>query len=98
MMYIHISVFYIYIYLYCHPQTDCFIVSQLISVASHAGRFNLGLKPGQLYVRVRIIPLSPQSTYVSSGMIRHDVVAFTCLHFALQDTGVLNSYEEFCIT
>ena len=32
---------YIYIYIYCHPQTDCFVVSQLFSVARHVGR----LKP-----------------------------------------------------
>ena len=25
-----------YVYIYCHPQTDCFIVSQLFSVARHA--------------------------------------------------------------
>ena len=28
-----------------HPQTDCFIVSQLFSVARHAGYFNLGVAP-----------------------------------------------------
>ena len=36
---------YIYIYIYCHPHTDCFVVSQLVSVAWHAGRFELGSKP-----------------------------------------------------
>ena len=58
----------------------------------------LGLKPAQLYVRFSIIPLRHQSTYVSSGIIRHYVVAFACLHFALLDTRVFNSYEELCIT
>ena len=75
------------------PQTDCFIVSQLISVPRHAGRFKLGLKPARLYSRLCIIPLSQKSTYVSSGIIRHYVVALVCLHFALLDTRVLNSYE-----
>ena len=28
---------YIYIYIYSHPQTDCFIVSPLFSVARHVG-------------------------------------------------------------
>ena len=36
--YISLSLYiYIYIYIYCHPQTDCFIVSQLFSVARHVG-------------------------------------------------------------
>ena len=63
----------LYIYIYCHPQTDCFVLSQLISVARHVGRFKLGLKPAQFYVRFSIIPLSLQSTYVSSGIMRHYV-------------------------
>ena len=39
-----------YVCMYCHPKTDCFILSQLISVARHAGRFKLGLKPAHLYI------------------------------------------------
>ena len=31
--------FYIYIYIYSHPQTDCFVVSQLLSVASQVRCF-----------------------------------------------------------
>ena len=45
---------------------DCFIVSQLFSVARHVRCFKLGLKPTQLYVRLCIILLSHQLTYVSS--------------------------------
>ena len=48
-------------------------------------------------IRLSIIPLSHQSTYVSSRMIRHYVVAFAYLHFVLLDTRVLNSYEQLCI-
>ena len=33
-------------YIYCHPQTDCFIVSQLFSVARHTRFPKLGSKPG----------------------------------------------------
>ena len=88
---------YIYIYIYNHPHTDCFIVSQLISVARHAECFKLGLNPDQLYIRLSIISLSQQSTYVRSGIIRHYVIAFACLHLALLDTRVLNSYEELWI-
>ena len=92
--------FYIYIYVcvcvcvYCHPRTDCFVVSQLFSVARHVGCLKLGSKPTQLYVRFSILPLSQQSTYASSGIIRHYVAAFVCLHFALPDNRVLNSFEE----
>ena len=62
------------------------------------GCFKLGLKPAQLYGRLSIILISYQSTYISSGIIRHYVVAFICLHFASLDTRVLKSYEELCIT
>ena len=91
-IYIHIYIYtiiYIYIYIYIYIHTDCFIVSQLISVARHVARF---------YVRLSIIQLSHQLMYVSSGIKRHYVVDFTCLHFALPDTIVPNSYEELCIT
>ena len=87
----------VYLYIYCHLQADCFIVSQLFSVARHIGHFKPGSKPAQLYVRLSIIPLSQQADHISSGIIRYYVVAFICLHFALLDTRVLNSSEELCI-
>ena len=65
------------LFIYCHPQTDCFVRSQLLSEARHVGR----LKPVQLYARLCIIPLSQQANHVNSGMIIHYVVAFVCLHF-----------------
>ena len=37
-------------HIYCHPQTDCFVVSQLFSVDGHVGCLKLGSKPVQLYV------------------------------------------------
>ena len=49
---------YIYIYIYCHPQTDCFVLSELFSVVRHAGRSKPGSKPVQLYVRLSFRPLS----------------------------------------
>ena len=73
----------IYIYIYRHPQTYCFVVSRLFSVAKHVGRLKLESKPTQLYVRLCIIPLSPQANHISSRIIRHYVVAFLCLHFCL---------------
>ena len=56
---------YIYIYIYCHPQTDCFVVLQLFSVARHVGRLKLGSKPTQLYVILRIRLLDQQAHHVS---------------------------------
>ena len=47
---------YIYIYIDSHPQTDCFVVSQLFSVARHVERLKPGLKPAQLNVRLSIRP------------------------------------------
>ena len=85
------------IYIYIHQQTDCFVVSQLFSLARHVGRYKLGSKAAQIYVRLSIIPLSPLATYVNLGIIRHYEVAFVCLHFALPDTRVLNSLEELWI-
>ena len=40
----------IYIYTYSHSQSDCLVVSQLISGTRHARCLKLGSKPGQLYV------------------------------------------------
>ena len=40
--------------IYCHPQTDCFILSELFSVARPAGRSKPGSKPVQLYDRLRL--------------------------------------------
>ena len=64
-------------------QTDCFVVSQLFSVARHVGHLKLGLKPAQLYVRSSIITLSQLANHDSPGIIRHYVIAFVCLHFCL---------------
>ncbi len=52
-------------YIYCHPQTDCFVLSQLFSVARHVERLKMGLKPAQLYVRLNIRPLDLISYHVS---------------------------------
>ena len=35
---------YIYIYIYCHPQTDCFVISQLFSVSKHVGHLKTGIE------------------------------------------------------
>ena len=80
---IHHVYIYIYIYIYCHPQTDCFVVSQLFSVARYVGHLKLGPKPAQLYIRLNIRPLGKQVYHVGKGIIRYYVAtaAFVCLHF-----------------
>ena len=52
----------------------------------------------QHYVRLIILPLSQQVTYISSVNTTDYVSAFACLHFALADTWVLSFIEELCIT
>ena len=42
--------------IYCHPQTDCFVLSELFSVARHAGRLKPGSKPVQyIYIYIYIL-------------------------------------------
>ena len=71
--------------MYCHPQTNCFVVSRLFSVAKHVGRLKLGSKPVQLYVRIRIRPLGQQAYHVGKRTIKYYVAtaaaASVCLHF-----------------
>ena len=52
------------IYIYSHPQTDCFVLSELFSVARHAGRLKPGSKPVQPYVRLSFKPVGHQADYV----------------------------------
>ena len=63
-LFIHKSYIYIYIYIYSHPQTDCFVLSELFSVARHAGRSKPESKPVQLYDRLRLQTTRPQANYV----------------------------------
>ena len=51
-------------YIYSHPQTDCFVLSELFSVARHAGRSKPGIEPVQLYVRLCFRPLVHQADHV----------------------------------
>ena len=58
---------YIYLFIYCHPQTDCFVLSEPFSVASHAERSKPGSKSIQLYVRLNLRQLGQQADHVSLG-------------------------------
>ena len=88
--------------IYSHPQTDCFVVSQLFSVARHVGCLKLGLRPAQLYIRLSIRPLGQQAYHVGLGNYKvlccnssSSVRLFT--FYTLPDTRVLSSFEELCI-
>ena len=87
--------------IYSHLQTDCFVLSELFSVARHVGRSKLGSKPIQLYIRLSLRPLSQQAYHVwLREFLRYYVVtaAAVCLYFhTLSATRVLNSFEELCI-
>ena len=87
--------------IYCHLHTDCFVASQLFSVARHVGRLKLGSKPAQIYVSLSISPISQQAYDVGLGNYkvcsnsRSSVRLFT--FYTLPDTRLLKSYKEFCI-
>ena len=66
--------------MYCHSQTDCFIVSQLFSVARYVGCLKLGSKPSQLYVRLSIRLLGQQVYHVGKGIIRYYVATAAAIH------------------
>ena len=99
-IYIYICI-YIYIYIYCHPQTDCFALSNLSSMARHVGHSKPGSKPIQIYVRLSLRPLGQQAYHVRlREFLRYYLVtaAAVCLYFhTLSATRVLNSFEELCI-
>ena len=95
---------YIYINVYCHPQTDCFVISlviSLFSVARHDGCLKLGSKPAQFYVKLSIRPLGQQVYHVSLGNYKVLCSNSSSVHLftfsTLPDTRVLNSFEELCI-
>ena len=68
------------IYIYSHPQTDCFVLSELFSVARHAGRSKPESKPVQLYdrVRVRVNPHGYKRTTLAKGIFRYFIFRKQC--------------------
>ena len=92
---------YTHTHIYCHPQTDCFVLSELCNVARHVGCSKPGSKPIQLFVRLSLRPLGQQAYQVwPREFLRYYVVtaAAVCLYFyTLSATRLLNSFEELCI-
>ena len=60
-----------YIYIYSHPQTDCFVPSELFSVARHAERSKPESKPVQFYDGLSFRPLGRQRTTLAAGIFRY---------------------------
>ena len=93
-IYVHII---IYIYINCHPQADCFVVSQLFSVAKHVRR--LKRNPPNFTLDL-VSDRSPNKCTTSAWNYKvlnssSSVRLFT--FYTLPDTRVLNSFEELCI-
>ena len=93
------------IYIYSHPKTDCFVLSELFSVARHAGRSKPWSKPVQLYVKLYFRPLGHQADHVGWDnfkvllFLETAAAAFVYIFLnTLSATRVLNSFEELCIT
>ena len=59
------------IYIYIVIQTDCFVLSELLSVARHAGRPNPGSKPVQLYARLSFNTNTHIHIYIDRYMYIH---------------------------
>ena len=73
---------YSYIYIYCHPQTDCFVQSELFSVARQARFLKLGSKPGWLKCQSKILPLSHEGTSAREGNLNAYVSHLFCLYIS----------------
>ena len=82
---------YIYIYIYSHPQTDCFVVSQFLSVTRHTRRFMLESKLGWFLRQSDILP----DTYCHLGVSEGTFNIY--IHIRLSATGLLNSWKDLCI-
>ena len=88
----HLPIYiYIYIYIYSHPQTDCFVLSELFSVARHAGRSEPGSKPVQLY--------GPRWLREFKGIfIFLETAAAAFVYIFSYTLSATNSFEELLIT
>ena len=78
-----------------HPQTDCFVVSQLFSVDRHA-RFSLGSKPSWFIHQPKILPHSHEKTCVR--IVNAYVSLLFCFYvYPLNGYQELNSFEGPCL-
>ena len=104
---IHSGIYiYIYIYIYIcvcvcvcsHSETNCFIVSQLFSVARHVRFSKLGSKPGWLLCQSEIILHSHKEISISKGILEAYVSLFCFVYiYLLNGYQELNSFEELMV-
>ena len=101
-LYTHTHTHLVYIYIVIHRQT--FVLSELFSVARHAGRSKPESKPVQLYDRLSFRPLGHKRTTLATGIFlgilyfsKQQQPLFMFFH-TLSVTRELNSFEEPCIT
>ena len=85
--------YYSHTHIFIHPRKNCFIVSQLFSIARHVRCFKLGSKPSRLYVNRIFSPKAIVPLYANEGVFS----LYIYLHIRLSATEVLNSCEELGI-
>ena len=85
MKYIYI---YIYIYIYCHPHADCFVVSQVFSVAKHARFPKLGSNPGCLKRQSKILPRGNQRKQMKFKRLCITFVLFTYISLTAIESSI----------
>ena len=77
-----------YIYIYCHLEIDCFVVSQLYSVARHVRHLKLGLKSTQLYVRLTAQPTSEPHQLGNYKALCSSIRLFTFLPYWIPECSI----------
>ena len=91
----------IYIYIYSHPQTDCFVLSELFSVARHAGRSEPGSKPSNFTLDCDSDQSSTKRTTLAKGILRYfyfsAAAAFVYIFYTLSATRVLKVVKKVLI-
>ena len=91
-----LSHIYIYIYIYCHPQTVCFVVSQLISVTRYTRCFKLGSKLDWLHASWIFYCIATSKLSVSEGIFMYIYHFYFVYIYMLNGNQMLNSLEELC--
>ena len=76
---------------YCHPQTDCFVLSELFSVARHVGRSKPGSKPIYIYIYIYINYLRYDDDIL---LLVNSTNKLHNLRLAFQNNSVLNFTHE----
>ena len=82
---------YIYLYIYCHPQRDCFVLSELFSVARQARFLKVGSKPG--WLKRQDSTTLPRGDQRKRRKLKRLCITFVYI-YPLNGYQELNSFEE----